>query len=296
MSVDFSFLDEPSRAEQKKNAPRRPRGRPKGSKNKKTIARDTKKAQRAKRKEWITAIEDAKRDDPNYEFDIDHMATEFHGGGMVLSVGKSKRGKTYNTNYLLQYFTLQNPVFKGGMVFQGSKGMNDDYAWMPDSHVIDGYNEDVLRAWVDKLKTIRGHVGDEMPATFLIFDDLLNAVQTNAYFNNFISLYRHLNISIFMNVQSLANRTSSTLVREQTNFAFFYKTSAKNTLKHMYEWFGQQWDNEKEFYEHFHKTTHDKHCAMLIDTSNDGKRGNFVQWKAPPDFKAVKLNFDNEKK
>ena len=278
---DLSFLDEEFK---KRDKQPKPIGRPKGSLNKKTLEMKEKKNDENR----LSTIDDLKRSD-DYTFDIDDLPSEFPC--CICSIGKSKSGKSYNTAYLIQYFSMHKPYFKAGLVMLGSKGLNDDYKWMPKDYVIDGYSEDVLRGWLDHLKSIREKTNKPPPPTFLILDDLLNAITNNDYFSNFLSQYRHYNITIFINNQTLANRTTGSLFREQTVYLFAWGTKAKNTLEHLYKWFGQLFDSFDEFKNHFLETTKEKHTCMFYDATQNDVHKNYLRWKSPENFKPVSLRF-----
>ncbi len=209
----------------------------------------------------------------------------------ILSIGKSKRGKSYLTRYLLDYFCVRKPVFKAGIVFVGTKGLNNDWDMMPDKAVITGYSEEKLKMWLAKLMQIKKS-GKEIH-TFIVFDDLLGKLEKSSYFDNFLSTYRHYNVSVFLNNQYLASSSSGTLLREQTEYLFAFRTAAKRTITCLYDWFGQLFDSEKEFKKTFMEQTAEDHTAMLFIEGEEDVHENYLAFTAPgPDeFKPVKLVF-----
>ena len=65
---------------------------------------------------------------------------------MFVMIGKSGRGKSCFTRYLLTD-RLSRSKWKFGLVF-------GDFSFLPDKRVIEGYNEDVLRKYIDNLRQI----------------------------------------------------------------------------------------------------------------------------------------------
>lgn len=213
---------------------------------------------------------------------------------LILTVGKSEQGKSYLVRYLLDY-ALISRVFKFGIVFQGSKGMNDDYGFLPDKAVKNGFDEAVLIKWIDKLKAqkerlVKAGKGADMPRSFIIFDDLLGILQKSAYMDNFFSLYRHLGITVFLNTQYLNTAASSTLVRQQTSFGFFFRSSAARTKDSLYEWFAGDISKD-EFLEKYKRfTKEDYNCMLYISSERDPTKA-FYRFQAPSNHKPTKVNY-----
>lgn len=215
----------------------------------------------------------------------------FRFPAIILSVGKPRSGKTYNTRYMLTHFCKKNPIFKGGLVFTGSRDLNDDYDFLPSKAIINGYDEDILKRYVAKLEAHRKQTGSPPPASFIVFDDLLGKLQGSAFFNNFISIYRHLNITVFINVQYVKNRASNTLLRECIRYAFVWNTASKISLQCIYEVIGQLFDSFEEFKKRFFFATHEKHAACLYIADRDDPDENYYISIAPENFKQYQIDF-----
>ena len=216
---------------------------------------------------------------------------DFRFPACILSVGKPKSGKTYNTRFMISYFSKDEPIFKGGLVFTGSRDLNDDYDFLPPKAIINGYDEDILQRYVAKLEAYRKQTGNPPPASFIVFDDLLGKLQGSAFFNNFISIYRHLNITVFINVQYVKNRASNTLLRECIKYAFVWNTTTKNSLQCLYEVIGQLFDSYEEFKRRLLKATHEKHAACLYIADRDDPNQNYFESIAPEDYKQHQIEF-----
>lgn len=223
---------------------------------------------------------------------------DLQDGKMILCIGKSNSGKTYTTRYLLDYYmTKRLPASSRcqfGLVFVGSEGLNEDYTFLPDNCIINGYDEERLNLHLAHLKRIKQALkkkGKPMIHTFIVFDDLLGILNGNDNFNNFISLFRHYNVTFFMCNQYLQSRTSSTLIRMQTNYAFLWRTTAMSAIKAMYEWWGnERFEKLDDFKRHFLKTTSKKYAAMMFLDQNEPEN-NLWRWEAPPEFSPQKVIF-----
>lgn len=209
----------------------------------------------------------------------------------ILSLGKSKSGKSYNTSYLLNYFTIEEPVFHGGIVMLGSQGLNEDYDFLPKKCIINGYQEEILQNYVAKLKKYRETHNKPPPASFLVLDDLMGQLNNSQWFQNFISTYRHYNITVFLNVQFLKSRASSTLLREQVSYAFIFNTKTKNTIDALYDCFGQLFNSYEEFKQHFLQTSKERYSCMLYIADRDELEHNYYKYMGPINFKPKKISF-----
>jgi hypothetical protein len=224
---------------------------------------------------------------PNEDWDMDY----FRFPACILSVGKPKSGKTYNTRFLLTYFSHTKKIFKGGLVFTGSRDLNDDYDFLPVKAIINGYDEDVLKRYVENIEQYRKRTGQAPPASFIVFDDLLGKLTGSNYFNSFVSIYRHLNITIFINVQYMKTKASNTLLRETISYAFIWNTKTKNSIDSIYEVVGQLFDSKEDFKKHFFETTKAKHAAMLYIATRDELQNNYYETIAPENFKKIRIDF-----
>ena len=213
-----------------------------------------------------------------------------------LFVGKSHSGKSYLMRYLLHY-GLSNEYFKFGVCFQGSKDMNNDFtSFLPKKSVVE-YSDRALEAYINQLKAHKLSLKNEgkeaeMPRSFIVFDDIIGQLTKSRYSSHFFSLYRHLNITVFMATQYLASDASSTLVRQQTSYGFFFKSSNINSTDMIHSWFGGcSKMNLKDFTAMFDRITKEKHACMLyIDGEND-ENNNYLRFIAPENFKPAKFSW-----
>ena len=212
--------------------------------------------------------------------------------GLVLLVGSSKSGKSYLLKYLLQYYSIDKPIFNFGLVLTGSY-YNYEYEQLPDNAVHE-YNEDLLNDYINQLKARKAKSrGGKLPASFLVLDDCLGLVVQSKAWRSLISTYRHLNITLFISVQYLKNEASSTLVREQTSVLFAFKSTNVNTIKTLYEYYGGSiFDNIEAFKSRFNESTNTKYACMVYIADNElqDKNKNMKSVRAPA-YKQIKLDF-----
>lgn len=217
----------------------------------------------------------------------------FDNGGramVCILVGKSFRGKSHLLRYLITDRMLSGKL-KFGLVFTGTR-YNSDYDFLPSDKIFEGYNEDVLKKYVDNLKAIKKQKG-EVPPNFIIFDDLVGMLNNQTdFFMNFITTARHLNTNIFICVQYLTGKKAiSTTMRAQTTHAIMFKPRMKNTIENLYNSFGGMFESVQDFKKHFLETTKEQYCAMLYRESEDDMNKNYICIKAPADYPKINFKF-----
>jgi hypothetical protein len=211
-------------------------------------------------------------------------------GQLTIMVGKSKKGKSYLTRYLLTD-RLATGKLKWGLVFTKTK-FNGDFKFLPDKRVIQGYREDTLMKYVENLKSIKEKEGTIEP-NFIVFDDLVGVLANGTnWFVNWISIFRHTNTHIYICVQYLTGKNAiSPIMREQTDFAIMFKSRTANTLKNLYENFGGLFPTRKEFEAHFAQATHERYSAMLYIEDIDDVEDNYMTVMAPADYDEMEFKF-----
>ena len=203
---------------------------------------------------------------------------------VVLLQGKGGRGKSNAVRYFL-IRNIVDDVFEFGVVFTGSK-LNKDFDFLPDEVVIEGFDEDILENYVAFLEEEKSK--GKLPINFIVFDDLVNLLKVHdTFLNNFITKVRHYNCRIFICVQHL-NQGASTVLKEMTTNALMYKTTSFNTLRSLWENFGQSFESFNEFRSFFLDHTKQPFTALGFDSNEE----RFYTFKAPlmTDFKE-KLTF-----
>jgi Poxvirus A32 protein len=196
-------------------------------------------------------------------------------------VGKNGSGKSNAIKWLILNNTLNNPdnAFQFSIVFTGTR-FNDDYKFIDNRFIFEGYQENVLKTYLDKLSKYREKHGN-CPHNFCVFDDLLGILNKNSgYLLNFISRQRHTNTTIIFSTQYL-NVGSATTLREIVRYVIMFNTKTLNSLKGFYTNFGGLFNNYEEFKDHFLKCTKEKYNAMLYDATVEDVNVNYLQIKFP---------------
>jgi hypothetical protein len=211
---------------------------------------------------------------------------------LFVLVGKSFKGKSYMMRYILSDW-LRTGKVKFGLVFCKTTFNNDFTSFLPKDKVIEGYDEEILKKYVDNLKNIIKEKGS-VPPSFLVFDDLVGVLNNQSdWFNNFMSTFRHYNINIFIAAQYLTGKKAiSTLTREQTNFAIMFNSRTRRTLENLYESYGGLFPSLEEFKTYFiDGTKQQPYVAMLYSEHIDELEDNYNFIKAPAEYQKIKFEF-----
>jgi hypothetical protein len=157
---------------------------------------------------------------------------------------------------------------------------------------MEGYNEDILRKYIDNLRQICEKKGSIEP-NFLVFDDLSGVLNNSTdWMTNFFSTFRHTNTNVMICNQYLTGRNAiSPLMREQTNYCIMFQSRTRRTLENLYESYGGLFDTLKEFKEFFLNATIEKYSAMLYSERIDFLEDNYQTIMAPADYPKMQFKF-----
>jgi hypothetical protein len=86
-------------------------------------------------------------------------------------------------------------------------------------------------------------------------------------------------------------KSVSTCLRECTNVAFIYNSKFKNSLKALYEAYGQLYASYDDFVERFQTITKEKFTCMVYHADIDELEDNYVSFKAPEVLPKFKLRY-----
>lgn len=209
---------------------------------------------------------------------------------LVLLIGSSKSGKSYLTKSLLLDLTQKRKLFKFGVVFSATS-FNGDYDYIDKPYVFNSFDEEEHANYVKKLQEMKEELQENMPANFIVYDDLLGLLQKTKNIENWFSTFRHTNTYIFLTSQYLANATSSTLVRTQTGLMFAFNERAKSTRKALYEWFCSGMGTYDEFCAGYDQATSKQHYALCYVKGVPHGEFPYFSYKAPDALPPVKLKF-----
>ena len=200
---------------------------------------------------------------------------------MSLFVASPRKGKSNAIKYQILNNTVgpdiaQENRYQFGIVITGSK-FNNDYKYIPQDYVYEwDDHEDVLENYLETLQNFKEDTG-KIPKNFVVYDDVVGLMSKfDGQLNNFFSVHRHYNCDIYIAVQHL-NTGSSTLLREITTKAYMFSASGFNTIKSLFESFGQSFENVSEFKEMFLEMTQEPFVALVYDSDTE----SFFNFKAP---------------
>lgn len=207
------------------------------------------------------------------------MELDFTTPQICVFLGKPKSGKSFALRHQILKQTVDNKVFKYGIVFTRTK-FNGDYEYLPDDYVYEDYDADILQRYLDGLKQLDEK---ELQPSFIIFDDIQGVLSgQDKVLTSLNACHRHFKISIFYCFQYIYGHGSTPVLRECTTLAFLFNSKGKRTLEALFENFGQLFDNFKQFKEYFLACTKEKYTAMLYIQDVDNIDENYLQYKAPP--------------
>ena len=197
-------------------------------------------------------------------------------GGVIINLGKTNSGKSNNCKYLIMKYSLDIPEFKFGIVFCGTK-FNHGYDYLPDDYIYEGYQELVLRKYMENLRKWRETNNQPPPKNFVIFDDLVGILDgRDKYLNHLHTLGRHTSTFFIHNIQYV--KSISPTIREQVELVYMFRSNTKNTIEALFENFGQLFDKYVDF-KNFFMTAIKKYQALLYIQSRD--ENNYMIYKAP---------------
>ena len=181
---------------------------------------------------------------------------------MHMFIGSSKSGKSYLLKFgLTQLLEEKKHGLKFGMVFTATKHTGA-YDWLPDHAVHNNFNLVVLKNYVAWLQKTSKKKNKPIPNSFVVFDDIVNSLPKNdAWFNEFLSGYRHYNITIFVTTQYI-NRCAP-LFREQASFAYIFQLHTKAAIEAAYDSYGASFETVKAWKKFLAEATDVEHQALV---------------------------------
>ena len=229
-------------------------------------------------------VQTKRRFDWNNDIDLSGKAK------CLLFVGACGKGKSNAMRYVLLKNLVQRKFFKFGLVFTNTK-YSDEYNFLPDKYVIEGYNEDILRKYIDKLGKYKKKHG-KVPPNFVVFEDLIGLLRkADPFLISFFGSHRHLSCHVALLTQHL-NTGSSTLLREICTHCFAWNSKQMNTMESIWLNFGQLFENFEHFKHNFLDITKEPYSAMLYLQENDELENNYFTFKAPDMTKLKKLQVE----
>ena len=171
--------------------------------------------------------------------------------------------------------TVDNQIFKYGIVFSKTAKMNHDYDYIPKHAIYDDYDSEILQQFIDGI----GQLDKKQPC-FCVLDDQQGTLNRNCpVLLNFIAIHRHLKCSIFFNFQYLYG--SMPTLRCCATAVLMFNVKGKRSIEGLFENFGQLFDNYDSFKNYFLSLTSKPFVAMMYLQDIDDINDNYLQFKAP---------------
>ena len=200
---------------------------------------------------------------------------DFKNPQIVVSVGKPKKGKSNAVKWFILKNSVDNQIFKYGIVFSKTAKMNNDYNYIPKQWIYEQFDPIILQQFIDGISKL-----DKKEPCFIVFDDQQGLLNRNdPTLLNCIAIHRHLKCSLFFNFQYLYG--SMPTLRECTTIALMFNSKGKRTIEGLFENFGQLFDNYNDFKNYFLSLTKEPYVAMMYLQDIDEINDNYLHFKAP---------------
>lgn len=161
---------------------------------------------------------------------------------------KSRSGKSYFAEWLIRSRMKHQDDslrWKFGMTYCGS-AYSGAYNWLPKNSVREGFDEEHLAAYLEKLKEHK-RKGKPIPMSFIWLDDLMGVLhQETDLLQNLFTTARHLNINLIICAQTCSRGISTTL-RAQTDFALMWDSGTYAQRDALWRAYGGWFEKRKEF-------------------------------------------------
>ncbi len=207
---------------------------------------------------------------------------------VTLLIGACGSGKTNAVKHIILKNAIKNKIFQFGLVFSKTGKFNNDYKYVPEEYVYQGFNENVLKSYLKMLQDQTRKTG-KPPANFIVLDDLLSLLNNRSgFFANFLATHRHYNTSIFLCAQQLKLGASTTL-REIVNYVVAFNSKRFDTQEALFKEFSTLFKSFRDFQMHFQKVTSKPFHGMFYDNSINDLQNNYKTITFP-DMSNIKIS------
>jgi len=182
---------------------------------------------------------------------------------MHMFIGSSRSGKSYLLKFgLTQLLEEKKNGLKFGLVFTATKHTGA-YDWLPDHAVVNGFNPVILKNYLKwLLATQKKKKQKVIPNNFIVFDDIVNSLQQKEkWFEEFLSTYRHYNITLFVTTQFI--NKCAPLFREQAEYAYIFQLHIAKAIEATYDSYGSLFETVKKWKAFPVASTSAEHTALV---------------------------------
>jgi ABC-type dipeptide/oligopeptide/nickel transport system ATPase component len=162
--------------------------------------------------------------------------------------GSCGSGKSYLIKYICESFSN---IFNGFIVFSNTATFTEDYKFLENyKHKILGsldFDNELKKIMSIQEKNRNKGIKKQF---LIIFDDIFGSIKDSKKFKEFISTYRHYNLSIIFSAQYICG--ISTYLREISAYVMIFNQKTNNSLKLAYEnYFADKYTSFEEFKKNF---------------------------------------------
>jgi ABC-type dipeptide/oligopeptide/nickel transport system ATPase component len=162
--------------------------------------------------------------------------------------GSCGSGKSYLIKYICESFSN---IFNGFIVFSNTATFTEDYKFLENyKHKILGsldFDNELKKIMSIQEKNRNKGIKKQF---LIIFDDIFGSIKDSKKFKEFISTYRHYNLSIIFSAQYICG--IATYLREISAYVMIFNQKTNNSLKLAYEnYFADKYTSFEEFKKNF---------------------------------------------
>lgn len=207
---------------------------------------------------------------------------------LMLLIGKSGSGKTQMIKTLM-YYLYNHPDEKKRVHFTlgfcKSKSMNDDFSFIKDQkYIFEDYDENVFVKYFENLQKIKEEKG-YVPRNVVILDDQVAIMgSSNDKFQSILSRYRHFNTHILISSQIVNSSHGSGLtpmLKTQCTYVCAFRDLSKQTNESLFNYFGDGFENWKQFRDFYKEMTEELYSFLLIRTKKRELDDIYMSLKFP---------------
>jgi hypothetical protein len=219
----------------------------------------------------------------------DELFDKLKNPAVYIMCGKSKQGKSFMSRSIIKR-QAQAGQFKCGLVFTTTK-FNGGYNWLPSNMVITGYDENILKKYLNKMKHYRETHNDTPLPNFIVFDDCGHSVNWNdPLLSVFINTPRHFGTSVFIMVQFCRGLILPN-VREQADYVFLWNQRTAGSIQATYENFGTGFENLDKFKQTLNAVTKTPYQCLFVNNDETEFNKRYCAYIAPKEEPDIVLNF-----
>lgn len=205
---------------------------------------------------------------------------------VYLCLARKYSGKTHLLKYIIAN-KIRSGELDYGIVICGTNAGGGWDGIVPDKFIHQTYNEEVIIRLL-KIQARNPHL-----RAFIVLDDIVGTVKRSArMIEKLATCGRHDNISLFICIQRLTNLSNT--IRDNVDYAFFFKQPNKKNLETIYEEFGHTWDGDRDSFINFFKNNIHSYRALIINNmvQSNNPADIYATMIAPAKYKIPKLEYN----